>query len=113
MARSLDEVRIRPAEATQAFEYQKTEETPPLPPERIAPQENQTFAFDEVQAQPVHEENPKAKKLTVAAAVFAAAGITLFAGIAGTAELLRMQTPPETTAVTETAESTEASVPVP
>lgn len=106
MARSLDEVRNRPAEAPQSFEYQKTEEALPLQPQSVVPGENRTFAFDEVQTQPAPKKESKTKKLTVVAAVFAAAGITLFAGMTTPADMLRMQ---PTTEVTETTETTDAT----
>lgn len=114
MARSYDEAPNRPQEAVSAAEYLSAEESAPIPEEPMAAEEDRTFTTDR---QPVQTAAApaasKTKKLTVAAAIFAAAGITLFAGIAGTAELLRMQMPPQTTAVTETAEPTETSATTP
>lgn len=91
-----------------AAEYLPAEESASVPEEPMAAEEDRTFTTDRqpVQAAAAPAAS-KTKKLTVAAAIFAAAGITLFAGIADTAELLRMQPPAETTVVTEITEPTE------
>lgn len=107
MARSLEEAPNRPQEAVLAAEYLSAEESAPLQYEPTAGEEDRTFAADRQKTDAQPSKASKTKKLTVAAAIFAAAGITLFAGIAGTAELLRMQPPAETTAVTEITEPTE------
>lgn len=96
----------RPPEAPQSEEYTKTQESFPLQAESTVPDENRTFVFNEVQPVPAKKDRSKTKKLTVAAAIFAAAGITMFAGMATPASLLTMQ---PTTEVTETAEITDAT----
>ncbi len=106
MARSLDEVMTRLPEAPLSEEYPKTQETPPLQAECTVPDENRTFAYDEVRSVPAKKDRSKTKKLTVAAAVLAAAGVTMFAGMATPASLLTVQ---PTTEVTETAETEETT----
>lgn len=99
----------RPPEAPQTEEYPKTQETPPLQPECAVPDENRTFAFNEVLPAPAKKDRSKTKKLTVAAAIFAAAGITMFAGMTTPASLLTMQPTTEVTEITEITEITDAT----
>ncbi len=99
----------RPAEAPQTEEYTKTHESLPLQAESTVPDEKRTFAYDEVQSAPAKKDRSKAKRLTVAAAIFAAAGITMFAGMATPASLLTMQPTTEVTEITEITEITDAT----
>lgn len=97
----------RPPEAPQSEEYSKTQESLPLQAESTVPDENRTFAFNEVLLAPAKKDRSKTKKLTVAAAIFAAAGITMFAGMTTPASLLTMQPTTEVTETVQTVETTE------
>ena len=105
----MDEAQHRPAENLQTAESRATAEADGTMAENRVPEENRTFWADRHPGQPESgTKKSKAKTMTVAAAIFAAAGLTAFAGVTA-AELLHMGTPEVTavqteTTVTETAE---------
>lgn len=104
----LDEVSFLPAEAAAGEELRLTPEAAAAPAEQIFPEEDRTFAVDkDVPQNDTKPKKSKKKRLTVAAAIFAAAGISLFAGFADTAELLHTTGSTPTTVATQTAETTE------
>lgn len=76
-----------------------------LAPEQLVPEENRTFGKKTVQALPT-ERRTKRKKTTITAAILAAAGISVFAGFASTAALLRT---PQTALIEQTQETLSAN----
>lgn len=110
MARSYDEVQYRPQEAPKAAEYSKTSEAEPVTAECTVPEEDRTFPTENRLYEP--ETNAKASKtktVTTAAAIFAAAGLTLFSAFSVTTELLRMPSPTEPTVQTEETQTEETA----
>lgn len=108
MAEQLNEVTCIPTEATAGEEYLPTPEAAETPAEQCVPEEDRTFASGSTPSET--KKRKKSKKLT-AAAIFAAAGLTAFAGIAATTQLQQMQPQPtEPTALTETVTETTAEL---
>lgn len=98
-----------PSEVPQPAEYVKTEEMLPLQAESTVPQEDRTFPIEQPKSVFSKKDRSKAKKLTIVAAVFAAAGITLFTGMATPAVILNMQSTEQIMSATETAETEETA----
>lgn len=109
----LDEVTGMPTELPQTAEYQITEENAKPLAEECCPAENRTFPFEQ---SPSSQKNAagksKTNRMKTAAAILAAAGITISAGLLGTTVNLAMRGSDSTAAV-EATESQSAETEAP